>query len=196
MMIVGLTGGIGSGKSMVAHLFSEFGVPIIDADQVARELVLPFSPTLKEIELHFGKAILRDDASLNRPKLREIIFEHPEEREWLENLLHPKIRSTIKNRIKKLSNPYCILVVPLLVEAQSYDYVNRILVVDTTEALQIERTQKRDGLSVDFIKKIMETQATRKERIAAADDIISNNGTMSELKEQVKKHHQKYLLMK
>lgn len=193
MLTIGLTGGIGSGKSTVANFFSQLGITIIDSDQIARDVVLPGTPALQTIVTHFGKQILDDHGALDRQKLRELIFQHPEERRWLEKLLHPQIREKMRAAVQQAQSSYCVLVIPLLIETQPNPLVNRILVIDSPEDLQIKRTQQRDRLDETQIQAIMQSQATREQRLAAADDVIHNKGDLKQLEIQVQKLHQRYL---
>lgn len=193
MLVIGLTGGIGSGKSTVAKLFAEKNIPIIDADVIAKELTQPGQPTYQEIVHHFGEAILKPNKTIHRINLRHIIFTKPLEREWLEQLLHPFIRSEIDHRIKNCPGPYCIVVIPLLIESEPNPLIQRILVVDTSKNLQIKRTQQRDNTSLDLIHMILNSQASRQTRLQQADDIINNTGDLSALVQQVTNLHQKYL---
>lgn len=193
MLVIGLTGGIGSGKSTAAAFFAEQGVSIIDADLVAREITLPEKPAYLKIIEHFGPAVLLKDETLDRKKLRQIIFTYPNERLWLENLLHPLIREEIENQIQFSISPYCIIAIPLLIETLPYPFIDRILVVDAPESQQIERVALRDHQSFSEIQTILKTQSSRKLRLKKADDVIENNGTLEDLKLQVKKWHQTYL---
>lgn len=193
MLVIGLTGGIGSGKSTVAKLFAEKNIPIIDADVIAKELTQPGQPAYQEIVHHFGEAILKPNKTIHRINLRHIIFTKPHERKWLEQLLHPFIRSEIDHRIKNCPGPYCIVVIPLLTESEPNPLIQRILVVDTSENLQIKRTQQRDNTSLDLIHMILNSQASRQTRLQQADDIINNTGDLSALVQQVTNLHQKYL---
>ncbi len=196
--IIGLTGGIGSGKSEVCRRFIAKGIAVVDADIVAREVVEPGTPALEQIRMHFGDRILLTAAdnqprALNRAKLREIIFNNPNEKAWLEQLLHPLINQKIRTLLKIATSPYCILASPLLLETQQYLLVDRILVVDTAEQLQIERASLRDANNEAQIRAIMQTQLSRQERCAKANDIIQNHGDISELDEQVENLHLLYL---
>ena len=193
MLVVGLTGGIGSGKSTVANLFAEHGAPIIDTDQVARELTYPGEPALTEIITHFGKRLLQEDGTLNRAMLRELIFSDEKQRAWLENLLHPLIRKKTQEKVQSFSAPYCIIVIPLLIETGPYPFINRILVVDAPEAMRIQRIQQRDKTSVTSIDAIFKAQTNVEKRFAAAQDIIFNQGSLESLREQVEKLHQLYM---
>jgi len=194
-MIVGLTGGIGSGKSEVSRRFEKLGVDIIDADVVAREVVALGSPSLKAIEKHFGLDILKQDGALDRQKLRELIFANPSEKIWLENLLHPVIRDETIKQLSQSKSPYVILASPLLLETSQHELVDRILVVDADEELQLARASLRDENNSEQIKKIMATQLSRTIRRAKADDIIENHGDLSELELQVLQLHTRYLAL-
>jgi len=193
MLIIGLTGGIGSGKTSTAQCFAKLGVPVIDADILARELTQAPSPVLSKIIEYFGKSILTEDGHLDRKQLREIIFNGPQKRLWLENLLHPLINQAIKNQLSQLNSPYCIVVIPLLVETGPYSFLDRILVIDAPEQQQIERLKTRDQTSPELINKILSSQADRQARLAAADDIIINDGEFEHLAKQVEKLHAQYL---
>lgn len=192
-LIIGLTGGIGSGKSEVSRRFEKLGITLVDADVVARDVVLPGKPALESIRSHFGTDILLPDGSLNRAKLREIIFTDPAEKEWLEQLLHPVINQQIREQLALSTSAYAMLSSPLLLETQQHLLVDRILVVDTSEMLQIERASKRDANQEEQIKAIMATQLSRAERCSRATDIIQNHGDISELDEQITKLHDLYL---
>lgn len=195
MLVVGLTGGIGAGKSTVAALFIKHDIPIIDADVIAREITMPGTPALSRITKHFGQEILLANGHLDRAKLRQIIFSQPNQRLWLENLLHPIIREEMINKINMLSSPYCIAVIPLLLEVEFYSFIHRILVIDAPEHLQIERTAHRDKIQKSQIETILKTQAKREHRTAHAQDIIINDGKLEDLVPQVEKLHQRYLEM-
>jgi dephospho-CoA kinase len=190
---VGLTGGIGSGKSTVCKLFSELGVPVIDADAIVRHLVSTGQPALQAINVAFGQEVFTKDGSLNRSVLRELIFKNPAARKELEGILHPLVFEEIERDVKNISYPYCIICIPLLIETQAIVKVDRILVVDSPEDLQIQRASKRDDLSKEEIRKIMQAQTSRKDRLNASDDIIHNESDLSSLGEQIRKLHKKYL---
>jgi dephospho-CoA kinase len=193
MLIVGLTGGIGCGKSTVSRLFSELGVPIIDADEISHYLVQARQPALFAIKQTFGSEILLDNGELNRAALKALIFKNPTTKQQLENILHPLVFQEISNRIKLLTVAYCIVSIPLLFETHSESLVNRILVVNCDEKTQIERVKQRDNLSLEYINAIMATQVSSAFRLKHADDIIDNSKNDAELAEHVKKLHNFYL---
>ncbi|MFD1261498.1 dephospho-CoA kinase [Entomomonas asaccharolytica] len=192
---LGITGGIGSGKTAVTQLFVDKGIEAIDADQAARWVVSKGKPALTKIEQHFGSEILLADGNLNRALLRQQIFQNPQQRKWLENLLHPIIRQEICQFLENSSSPYNILVSPLLIESKQYELVNRVLVIDTSESIQISRSMQRDNNSEQQIKAIMQTQLSRNERLHYADDIIVNDQDISHLEQQVEQLHQFYLTL-
>ncbi|WP_305837406.1 dephospho-CoA kinase [Photobacterium leiognathi] len=195
-LVIGLTGGIGSGKTTVANLFTDtYGIDIIDADIVAREVVEPNTFGLNTIIEKCGKEILLEDGTLNRAKLRDAIFSQPELKTWLNNLLHPLIREKMQQDINQSQSPYCLLVVPLMVENNLQTMTHRLLVVDVDEQIQIERTQQRDNVSIKQIKNILASQASREQRLDAADDVITNNGDNKALVSQVEQLHLQYLKM-
>ena len=195
MLIIGLTGGIGCGKTAVTDLFAELGVPVIDADRVAREVVEPGQPALEKIRLRFGDELLRSDGSLKRDRLRELIFSDEQARLELEAILHPLIRRRMRDRLKILKADYAILAIPLLLETGQGETVNRILVVDCPEDEQIQRVCSRDGISRERVRRILSAQSSRPERLAAADDVIDNSGTLAELTPQIQALHQSYLAL-
>lgn len=194
-LVIGLTGGIGSGKSEVSRRFQELGIDVVDADEAARVVVEPGQPALVEIAKRFGANILAEDGRLNRPRLRSIIFSTPEEKRWLEALLHPLINQEIRRQLTLTTSPYAILVSPLLLETRQHELVDRILVIDASEALQIARASSRDGNTREQIEAIMATQISRGERISRADDIIHNHGDLAELEQQVTEAHSRYLAL-
>ena len=191
-MIVGLTGGIGSGKSQASKRFAMHRITVVDADIVAREVVVPGSPALQSIAQRFGSQVIETDGNLNRRKLRDIIFKTPTEKQWLEALLHPLINAEIRRQLNASTSLYTILESPLLLETKQYEMVDRILVVDVSEMVQIERASSRDNSDAQQIKAIMETQFSRQERCARAHDIIQNHGSIDELNQQVDKLHELY----
>lgn len=194
-LLIGLTGGIGTGKSTVCKLFAERGVAVIDADAVAKELVALDQPALQAIVQEFGKGIIDAKGRLRRDRLRSLVFSDPERRKRLEKLLHPLILEEMLNRANRAGGPYCILCIPLLVETDQSSAVDRVLVVDAPQALQIQRVMERDHLTIDEIKAIMHAQASREDRLEAADDVIMNASDMTKLAEQVNALHQKYLAL-
>ena len=195
MFIVGLTGGIGCGKSTVARLFEDLGVPCIDADQSARTVVAVGQPALTKITAHFGPGILQPDGTLNRARLREMIFNAPEQREWLNQLLHPLIRQHMLDACAQTSAPYCLLMIPLLFENHLETLVDRVLVIDISEAEQIQRTTRRDQVSVDQVRKIIASQYPRIQRVLRAHDMISNSDAVTGeyLRPIVHRFHLEYL---
>ncbi|MHA6310194.1 MULTISPECIES: dephospho-CoA kinase [Pantoea] len=190
---IALTGGIGSGKSSIARQFAAFGVNIIDADLIAREVVEPGTPALQAIEARYGAAILTEQGSLDRARLRDIIFQTPEEKNWLNALLHPLINARTQQLIAEATSPYVLWVVPLLVENQLQHQADRVLVIDVDEATQIARTRQRDQISLAQAQRILAAQATRQQRLACADDIIDNSGEPEDALPQVAELHQRYL---
>ncbi|MCI5057561.1 MAG: dephospho-CoA kinase [Flavobacteriales bacterium] len=192
---VGLTGGIGSGKSTVTTLFQKLGVTIIDADEIAHNITKPNTYCYESIVEHFGNNILQSDDSLNRKMIRDIVFKNPEERKWLEARLHPVIREAMKERIAKSNAVYNILVIPLLAEknAKNHNYLNRICVIEVPIEQQIQRTIERDHITEAQVREILATQATNEERLKIADDIIYNGGDLSECRNQILELNQKYL---
>ena len=193
-IIIGLSGGIASGKTTVANLFNEhFGIDIVDADIVAREVVALGSEGLKQITDHFGETILLEDGTLNRAKLRELIFSDPAQKQWLNDLLHPMIRDKIDSDLSKVTSPYGLLVAPLLVENQMQGMTDRVLIVDVPTEVQIERTMSRDNVSREQVASILKSQASREQRLAVADDVIKNHTKNQELLPQITDLHKKYL---
>lgn len=190
---VALTGGIGSGKSTVADAFSALGINIIDADVIARQVVEPGTPALKTIAEHFGHEMLNTDGTLNRRQLRERIFSRPEEKTWLNGLLHPIIHQETQRQIREATSPYVLWVVPLLVENRLSDKADRVLVVDVYPETQIQRTIMRDNVSREHAEQILSAQATREARLAAADDVIDNNGAPDAIASDVARLHAQYL---
>ncbi len=193
MFVVGITGGIGSGKSAVTSFIENRGINIVDADIVARQVVEPGSNALKQIEDHFGPDIISIDGSLDRAALRKIVFKAPEERQWLESLLHPLIRETILEQLTESKSPYAILSSPLLLETNQHELVDHIVVVDVPEETQIQRTTRRDDNSIEQVKAIISAQMPRPERLKHADSVISNDGDLLSLEQKVTKLHQQLL---
>lgn len=195
MLVVGLTGGIGSGKTTVANLFAQKGVTIIDTDKLSRDLTIPGSPALKKISDKFGSEILLADGALDRARLRKIIFADEANRLWLEQLLHPLIRVEMKQQAELSKSPYCIVVIPLLFETDRNPLIHRVLVVDASQESQLARTLQRDGSSDAEVTAILKTQVDREKRLRLADDVIRNDGGIDELVPQVEKLHEFYLSM-
>lgn len=193
MLKIAITGGIGSGKTTVANLFTDLGVPVIDADKIAHDITQPQSTAFTKIVAHFGKTILKPNGKLDRHKIREIVFHDAQEKQWLERLLHPIILKTMQTEIQRINAPYCILVIPLLLETKHVDVVDRVLVVDAPQALQMQRTQQRSPVDEKTIRAIMQVQCSRTERLAMADDIIVNDGAITALQDTVNALHAKYL---
>lgn len=191
--IIGLTGGIGSGKSTVATQFEKLGIEIIDTDLIAREIVQPGTQVLQKIIGHFGHTILLENGELNRKALGKIIFSNPTEKAWLEQLLHPVIREKAIAAAKAVTSSYCIIVIPLLFETHNHYPLDHIVVVDSPLEKQIERVEKRDHLSRAEILAIINQQVSREERLQKADDIILNDSDEANLMKQVKKLHAKIL---
>lgn len=194
MYVVAITGGIGSGKTTVANQFAELGIEVVDADVIAREVVEPGTPALAAIADHFGSEVITPDGQLDRRRLRERVFTDPQAKGWLNALLHPLIRTEMQRQCAAARSPYCLLVVPLLVENRLTALANRVLVIDVDEATQIERTCRRDGVSVEQARAIITAQASRSERLAAADDVIENhNGSEMAIKTRILALHETYL---
>jgi dephospho-CoA kinase len=194
--ILGLTGGIGSGKSAAAQCFVDLGIHLVDADNAARWVVEPGRPALAQIAEHFGAGVLQTDGTLNRAALRELIFKDPQQRAWLEGLLHPLIREEIKQYLARAQSPYAILVSPLLLETSQHQMVQRVLVIDVPEAVQIERTVLRDKTNEAQVRAILKAQASREERLSRADDVIVNDRDPAWLKSEVERLHQFYLTLR
>ncbi|MFY1666613.1 dephospho-CoA kinase [Pseudomonas sp. Pseu.R1] len=194
--ILGLTGGIGSGKSAAAQCFVDLGIHLVDADQAARWVVEPGRPALAQIAEHFGDEVLQADGTLNRAALRELIFKDPQQRVWLEGLLHPLIREEIRQYLARAESPYAILVSPLLLETSQHQMVQRVLVIDVPQALQIERTVLRDKTNEEQVRAILNAQASREERVSRADDVIVNDRDPAWLKSEVERLHHFYLTLR
>ena len=195
MLLITLTGGIGSGKTVVSRRFEMLGVPVVDTDLLARELVEPGQPALEAIRQQFGDEVVSSDGSLNRAELRKKVFSAPALRKQLEAILHPRIRQLTLERLNELDAPYAIVVIPLLLESGMPNPGDRTLVVDVSETLQIERVQTRDGVSRQQAESILQVQAGRQERLNVADDVIENETTRQTIEEQVDRLHQKYLTL-
>lgn len=190
---VGLTGGIGSGKSTVADLFAGYGAPVIDADIIARQMVVPGSAALTEIVASFGATLVDSRGALKRQQLRSIVFADAQKRRKLESILHPLIRAEMQRQADALDNPYSLLVIPLLVESGQRDMVHRTLVVDVPEEVQRRRVASRDRLSPSQVDAVLAAQTSRSERLAVGDDVIVNDGSRAQLEAQVATLHQRYL---
>ena len=195
MLRVGLTGGIGCGKTTVSKLFASLGVPIIDADVVAREIVAPGQSALREICALFGDHLLDQDGALRRQQLREIIFKNRDQRRQLEAILHPRIRQKMLDQLAAIEHrfPYCILSIPLLLESGWIEMLDRVLVVDIEPSLQLQRTCQRDHLSEKSAQAIIDSQSSRQARLLAADDVIDNSGGPDDLLPQIEHLHRSYL---
>ena len=192
-MIIGLTGGIGSGKTAVSDSFEALGIDVVDADLASRVVVQKGKPCLLKIAQHFGEDILTKEAELDRAKLREIIFKSEEEKNWLESLLHPAIANQIQDELNASKSPYTILVSPLLLETNQKDFCSKVLAVDVPVETQIERTLKRDGVSKEQVQAIINSQISRNVRLNLADEVIVNDGTLEDLEIAVKILHEKFL---
>ena len=190
---VALTGGIASGKSTVADLFAALGVPVIDTDVIAREVVEPGRPALAQVAEAFGADVLDADGRLDRKRMRERIFADADARRRLEAILHPAIRAEMERQSQAAGGPYQVLVIPLLAEGGRRDHVDRVLLVDVPEELQIQRVMWRDGVSHGEAQASLNAQATRAQRLAMADDVLRNTGRVDDLREQVAKLHQQFL---
>ena len=192
-MIVGLTGGIGSGKSTAAAFFAELNIPVIKADKIIRTLTAPHTPAYQAIRHKFGNEVLHNSGELNRAKLRQIIFTDSAAKDWLENLLHPKLYQIIASQIEQIKSPYCILEIPLLIEKKPPINIDRILVIDCPLDQQIQRTTTRDNIAVEDIQKIINSQLDRQTRLAKCHDVIVNDGSLENLKQKIIKLHHQYL---
>jgi dephospho-CoA kinase len=190
---VGLTGGIASGKSTAAGFFGALGVPILDSDQIAREVVEPGQPPLERLVERFGRSILTPDGHLDRPALRDIVFSDPKARADLEALTHPAIGAAMEARSATAGGPYQILVIPLLVEKNLGSHVDRVLLVDCDQQLQVRRLRARDGSTAEQAQAILDAQAPRAARLKAADDVICNDADVSSVQKQVATLHARYL---
>ncbi len=191
--LVGLTGGIGSGKSVASDRFETLGINIVDADLASRAVVEPGTSALGQIAQHFGADVIATDGSLDRTALRHRVFADPAERSWLQTLLHPLINQYLRDAIAAATSPYVVLVNPLLIETQQHAWCDRVLLIDAPEALQLERTMQRDDNTREQVENIMRAQASREQRRSAADDIIVNDGNLDELYAKVDAHHNAYL---
>ena len=193
VFIVALTGGIASGKSSVSDQFERLGVPVIDSDRIARELVEPGQPLLASVIAAFGRELLDAFGRLRRRQLRDLIFSNPEKRQQLEALMHPRIAEEALKRIGKVTTPYCILVIPLLAESGGRGSADRVLVVDVPAETRIQRLMARDDIAREQAQAALSAQTTREARLALADDVIDNSGDISELPERVAELHRQYM---
>lgn len=194
-MIIGLTGGIGSGKTAASDYFASLGITVVDADLVSRIVVEPGKPALVKIAEHFGKDILTEEGSLDRTALRKVVFDDPEERVWLEKLLHPSIAEEIFLQLSNSNSAYTLLVSPILFESGQNMMTQRTLVIDAPEELQLSRTATRDSTDEDSVKAIMKAQTQRQDRISKADDVICNDGDLAGLHNKIDLIHEKYLTL-
>lgn len=195
-IVVGVTGGIGSGKTAVANAFADLGVEVIDTDELARRLTAPGEPVLREIASCFGDEMLTTEGALDRARLRQKVFADPRERQRLEALLHPLIRREVDRLLERARGPYAVLVVPLLIETGAYaDVVDRVLVVDCPVEMQIERVMRRSGLSREEVEAIVRTQASRTERLSKADDVLVNDADLCALRDKVQQLDRAYLTL-
>jgi dephospho-CoA kinase len=197
MLVVGLTGGIGSGKSAASRCFERLGVPVIDADRVAREVVEPGEPALDEIAASLGADLVRPDGTLDRARLRERVFADPDARRRLEAILHPRIRTRMRESLARIptGTPYAVCVIPLLFETGQRDLVDRVLVVEAAEPVRVGRVTGRDGVTEAQVRRILAAQCPTEVRAAGADDLIVNEGSESELAAKVSALHEKYLAL-
>lgn len=193
MFKLGLTGGIGSGKTVASDYFARLGIEVVDTDLVARQVVEPGTPALEEIKAHFGSDVIQPDGTLDRKALRTRVFADENERTWLESLLHPLIRQKTLQQLESAHSAYVILVSPLLIESGRHRLADRVLVIDSPEALQLSRAQHRDDSDALQIKAIMQTQFSREQRLAQADDVVINDADIASLERQLDVLHAKYL---
>jgi dephospho-CoA kinase len=192
---IGLTGGIASGKTAVSDMFAAQGVPVIDTDRIARDVVQPGMPALEEIRRRFGDAVIAADGSLDRSELRKLAFENEQNRKAVEAILHPRIRRETIARSKEAGGPYQIIVVPLLVESPLKSFMDRIVVVDCDPQTQLQRLLSRDRENVDQARRMIAAQASREERLAIASDVIDNDGALADTRKQVEDLHRRFLQM-
>jgi dephospho-CoA kinase len=193
-LVIGLTGGIGSGKSAVADEFARLGATVVDTDAIAHELTGPGGAAIPEVTRQFGNAFVDAAGAMNRERMRDLVFSDPDEKKRLEALLHPMIRAESARRIASAAGPYALHVVPLLIESPGYrERVGRVLVVDCPEELQVTRVRQRSGLPEEAIRRIIASQIPRGKRLAAADDVIDNSGLISAMQQRVQQLHETYL---
>jgi dephospho-CoA kinase len=196
VFVVGLTGGIGSGKSAASAEFARLGATVVDTDAIAHELTAPGGAAIDEIKRTFGAEFLSESNALNREKMRELVFSDPAQKKRLEAILHPMIRVESQRRIAAASAPYVVHVIPLLIESADYrSRVSRVLVIDSPEPVQVSRVRARSGLAAEQVAAIIKSQVSREKRLAAADDVIDNSGAIDALQQQVKTLHEKYLAL-
>ncbi len=196
MLSIGLTGGIGSGKSEVASMFSQLGVPVIDADEIAHRVVQPGSGALAEITANFGEEVLSADGTLDRARIADIVFNDPDLRSRLEAIIHPRVREQIRaDKVQYKDRPYIIIVIPLLLESGQRDLVDRVLIVSADESVRVQRVLARDNRTRAQIRAIMESQLDDRQRRAAADDELDNNGSLEALRLSVEQLHRRYLAL-
>ncbi len=194
MLKIGLTGGIGSGKSSATEIFKKLGIPVIDADVIAHQLTSPGTEALLEISEQLGNQFITSQGELNRKQLAQFVFDYPDKKVVLENILHPRVRDSINSELQKLiSSPYVILAIPLLLETSFTELVDRILVINAPENIRIQRVTSRDDRSTEEVKTIMEHQIDEKTRLEKADDILDNSGTLNELESLIEQLHRQYL---
>jgi dephospho-CoA kinase len=195
MFVVGITGGIGSGKSAVSDRFQRLGIKVVDADIASREVVKRGQAALQAIREHFGEDVIQSDGALDRARLRARVFADPVERKWLEKLLHPLINAYLQRELENARSPYAVLVSPLMMETGQARFADRILVVDVPEEIQIERTMARDSNDEAQVKRILAAQMTRQARLGIADDVIVNDAGFDALDATVAELHQRYLAL-
>ena len=196
VFVVGLTGGIGSGKSAAADEFARLGATVVDTDAIAHELTGPGGAAIPEVKRQFGSAFVDAAGAMERKRMRDLAFSDPEQKQRLEALLHPMIRAESARRIAAATGPYVLHVVPLLVESGGYrERIRRVLVVDCPEALQVARVRQRSGLTDPEVRRVIAAQIQRVSRLAAADDVIDNSGTIAAMQQQIRKLHEKYLTL-
>lgn len=193
--VVGLTGGIGSGKTAVSERFQALGIDVVDADLGSRAVLTRGQPALEAIANHFGSDLLNENGCLDRPELRRRVFANPEDRRWLEQLTRPLIGAWLQERLSRARSPYAIVVNPLLIETGHNSICRRVLVIDAPEPTQIERTMRRDGNDEAQVRSIMAAQTSREQRLAAADDVIVNDEALAALDDKVRALHEKYLTL-
>ena len=191
--VVGVTGGIGSGKTAVTDALQDLGITVVDADQASRVIMEPGRPALEAVHSHFGDGVMLPDGTLDRAALRKIVFADTSQRQWLEQLTHPLIAAEIRAALAAATSAYVVLASPLLLETSQKDYCDLVVVVDVPETVQLERTIRRDGNDEAQVRRIMAAQCDRERRLAAADEIVDNSGTLAELKDKVLALHQRLL---